>query len=659
MNVTPRDVHLLRPRRPADLVAIPPSPVRYGTRPGILEAWKEWARKGAPSERRLEALSAVRTCIDHGYGSLDLSFFGLTDVPERFPLHISKLDVSSNSLRVLPAELPLFLRELTAENNKLYRLPTRLPDSLETLSAPGNRLESLPPLPTRLTYLRVSQNKIAKLPALPEGLKTVLVDGNNLAALPDRLPASLRLLDASSNRLIALPQQLPRGLERLQVEVNQLEQLPAELPDSLKVITADLNKIRALPKKLPLALEHLFVRSNRIVTVAANFPPNLKNGIFTDNRIHELPAEIFATRLETLLHFGENPLPYETRFQLSKRTFEAKAAAQRAVLQRRNAAALVEAVCFWFPPTEHATVSKVWEKIAAENGAQQFAIFLKRLSQMPSMAHADCKAEVASWLSGLPSSESTRQATFLVALDATETCEDRAALAFNHMWVAGFSSRAQEGAYDKIISEFVSGARVIFRRELLAKKAGEKIRQIRREAPDIDEISVYLGYEVKLNEDLELESPLRTMRFFDLGRISEEDMVAVWFDVMAQENAQFASWLACWSPWESMLERQDPEGYETMRENLHEAIAGPPFQQLLAVALDVLGLADDEDARRICGPTVLKEIERDIKLKFTRDFLTKENQLPLLSPFWSEVGVSFEALRKRTNIGAILDRQTE
>jgi hypothetical protein len=659
MNATPASRACLLRNSPVAHPAAATSPSSTHAGPEIFEVWDEWASKAMPFERRLAAVSAVRVCIENEHHFLDLSFLGLTSLPPCIPPHISELDVSSNKLRVLPDTLPPFLNDLEASNNKLQELSGGLPKSLERICAAGNRLVGLPPtLPDRLRYLRLSQNRIENLPAsLPVALETLLVDGNNLVSLPAHLPASLAHLNASSNRLGALPQ-LPDSLRTLRVDINQLEELPAKLPADLRTIGIDQNKIRALPAELPPALENLSVCFNRLTKVPVNWPPNLRQALFRGNQIAELPEEIFSIPLETQLLFEENPLAEETHARLSQRVIEAQVLAENVSFQRRKATALIEAVCLWFPSTQHAVAGKLWGEIAAEQGAEQFARFLRRLSRTPNLDDAEFRAKMANWLLLLPQSTSVREATFMIAFDAAETCEDRAALALNHMWAAGFVSHAQEGVYDSDIPRFIHRARLIFRLELLANKAREKADQVHRrhESSDVDEISIYLGYEVKLNEDLLLESPIHTMRFFDASRISQEDLVAVWLEVMEHENAQFASWLSCWSPWEGMLERQDPGGYEEMQKDLHREVADPQFQNNLATALREVGLEDDEDAKRLRGPMVMKKIEQDIKLPFTRDFLTSRNHLSLLDHFWSDVGASYEALRKRMEIAEILDR---
>jgi hypothetical protein len=264
---------------------------------------------------------------------------------------------------------------------------------------------------------------------------------------------------------------------------------------------------------------------------------------------------------------------------------------------------------------------------------------------------------VAKWLSILPQSSSVRNATFLIAFDASETCEDRAALALSHMWAAGFVSQVEKGVYDNDIPEFIGRARLIFRLEMLARKASEKVSEVRQrgEEREVDEISIYLGYEVKLNGDLQLKLPIRSMRFFSGDLISAEDLLTAQFSVMQNENEEFAVWLSMWSPWEGILQRQDGVGYEKMQKDLHRK-GERKFKNQLAKAIRDFGAGNDEEVKQFVGPRIMTRIEWGIKLPFTRDFLKSRNYLGLLDPFWCNVEALRKASKKQAKIAERLNR---
>ncbi|XP_039571243.1 leucine-rich repeat and calponin homology domain-containing protein 4-like [Passer montanus] len=133
----------------------------------------------------------------------------------------------------------------------------RLP-SLEGLSLHHNCLRSVPPAIANLqalAHLDLSRNQLSSLPAclclLP--LRVLNASNNRLAALPPNLGAlrTLRQLDVGSNRLRALPPGLGqlRALRDLSVRRNQLAALPDELSE-LPLVRLDFscNRVVAIPR---------------------------------------------------------------------------------------------------------------------------------------------------------------------------------------------------------------------------------------------------------------------------------------------------------------------------------------------------------------------------------------------------------------------------
>ena len=72
-------------------------------------------------------------------GLLDLSWLGLTDLPE-LPAGLTKLWCHNNLLTKLPETLPAGLQELHCYKNHLTTLPDTLPVGLRELYCYHNRL---------------------------------------------------------------------------------------------------------------------------------------------------------------------------------------------------------------------------------------------------------------------------------------------------------------------------------------------------------------------------------------------------------------------------------------------------------------------------------------------------------------------------------------
>ncbi|KAF4799765.1 hypothetical protein TURU_051430 [Turdus rufiventris] len=130
--------------------------------------------------------------------------------------------------------------------------------SLEGLSLYHNCLRSVPPAIANLqalSHLDLSRNQLSSLPAclclLP--LRVLNASNNRLAALPPNLGAlrTLRQLDVGCNRLRALPPGLGqlRELRDLSVRRNQLSALPDELSE-LPLVRLDFscNRVVAIPR---------------------------------------------------------------------------------------------------------------------------------------------------------------------------------------------------------------------------------------------------------------------------------------------------------------------------------------------------------------------------------------------------------------------------
>ncbi|CAB3796520.1 putative E3 ubiquitin-protein ligase ipaH7.8 [Pararobbsia alpina] len=188
----------------------------------------------------------------------------------------------------------------------------------------------------------------------------------------------------------------------------------------------------------------------------------------------------------------------------------------------------------------------------------------------------------------------------------------------------------QIGAYDHRIDELVLRGRQVFRHTRLESIAAKKVPTLRF----ADEIEVHLAFQVKLNEVLQLGSAVRDMRFFDVSGVTESDLAGAMTEVQTQENEQFSAWLACWSPWGSMLKRHDFEKYSAVQNALYREeelhLNGEVNDMLRAV-----GLENDMDARVGAGKVAMEAIERRLKIPLTMDFLANQGKIHLLDPVWN------------------------
>ncbi|VVE51587.1 E3 ubiquitin-protein ligase ipaH3 [Pandoraea horticolens] len=494
-----------------------------------------------------------------------------------------KLDLRGLGLGCLP-ELPAGLTSLDVSYDDLTELPA-LPAGLATLDASGNLLTELRPLPASLTTLDASDNALTELPALPAGLAVLDVSGNQLTELPV-LPASLAMFDASDNQLIDLPV-LPASLARLNVNVNRLIRLPA-LPASLMLLYAQRNQLAQLPASA-LSMPH-------------------DGQVFVENNPFS-PAYLQRLRVATSAPRYSGP---QIHFSIE--------AADASIATARP---LPEAVRDWFNSDEQAQVHR-WQAHSEEAHAAEFSLFLDRL-RVSVNYHAGFKMAVASWLSQLAQDGELRQLAFQTVQGATESCEDRVALTYNNLTKLSHAHAVTRGEYDARLDEIVDRGLGAFRLDALEKIARKKAQTL----PLVDEIEVYLAYQVQLRDRLKLPTDIADMRFFHVSGVVPKDLRDAEQEVRAQESAEFPQYfLVEWEPWQQVLARLDPEGTERARQKLQDIL--PAYEQEMAARLASLRLPEDPDTQAQIGVGIMKAQQLEVYKELTREFLRKRDKEALM-----------------------------
>ncbi|AJC19469.1 hypothetical protein RO07_01330 [Pandoraea pulmonicola] len=486
-----------------------------------------------------------------------------------------ELDLKSLLLYSLP-DLPAGLTTLDVRGNRLMHLP-KLPESLVKLLAAHNYLDHLPELPRGLTELDVCDNRLFELPALPEGIKTLYVGDNRLSELP-ALPMRLTELYVIDNQLSELPA-LPAGLEELLACGNQLTELPT----------------------LPASLRTLNVSSNRLT---------------------HLPPSVFG-------------MPYEVRVDAEGNSFSL------AFLQQAHQAMLApdyngpqlclgkgfhrvdEAVRDWFSNDEQAQIRR-WQAHSLEVDAAGFARFLVRLKAGVD-DNAEFKAGVAKWLTKLSQNDELRQLTFQAAQGATASCDDRIALTYNDLTKLSHAHAVSRGDYDDRLAEIVERGRGAFRLDALEKIARKKAPAARQN----HEIEVYLAYQVKLSDRLHLPTGIADMHYFNYSTVTPQDLESAEQEVLSRERLEFPQYfLVEWEPWQQVLARLDPEGFERAYQKLQDMLAD--YDRELSAYLASLGLPEDLETQAQAGVGLMKTLQLAVCEELTREFLRKRGEEALM-----------------------------
>ncbi|EBV8483639.1 type III secretion system effector E3 ubiquitin transferase SspH1 [Salmonella enterica subsp. enterica serovar Ago] len=513
--------------------------------------WSKWERDAPAGESpgRAAVVQEMRDCLNNGNPVLNVGASGLTTLPDRLPPHITTLVIPDNNLTSLP-ELPEGLRELEVSGNlQLTSLPS-LPQGLQKLWAYNNWLASLPTLPPGLGDLAVSNNQLTSLPEMPPALRELRVSGNNLTSLP-ALPSGLQKLWAYNNRLTSLPEMSP-GLQELDVSHNQLTRLPQSL-------TGLSSAARVYLDGNPLSERTL--QALRDITSAPGY---------SGPRILFDMAGASAPREARALHL---------------------AAADWLTSAREGEAAQADR----------------WQAFGLEDNAAAFSLVLDRLRETENFKKdAGFKAQISSWLTQLAEDAALRAKTFAMATEATSTCEDRVTHALHQMNNVQLVHNAEKGEYDNNLQGLVSTGREMFRLEKLEQIAREKAGTLAL----ADDVEVYLAFQNKLKESLELTSVTSEMRFFDVSGVTVSDLQAAELQVKAAENSGFSKWILQWGPLHSVLERKVPERFNALREKQISDYEGT-YRKLYDEVLKSSGLVDDTDAERTIGVSAMDSAKKE------------------------------------------------
>ncbi|MBO1632878.1 hypothetical protein GKR58_22160, partial [Yersinia pseudotuberculosis] len=342
------------------------------------------------------------------------------------------------ALRTLPDTLPEHLLSLYVASNKLERLPENLPESLYRLNVCDNPSLQFPNnWPSNLMYLNIADCELTELPTLPNTLTELSADFNQLRTLPDTLPISLLRLSVTSNQLTQLPETLPASLSFLMVLGNSLTALPENLPSSLSCIGAEYNQFSQLPDlaRLPQNCEFLLEGN-----------------------------PLSASTLLALQHLRTNP--YYQGPQIICRE-----------LDDLPPASLSNIVAIWLVPEQQNTLAGDWANIETEANSAAFSVFLHRLATTKNTENIpEFKQQIAAWLLQLAGSPTLREQTFLIAQEASATCEDRITLTYNDMQKAVMLHEVEKGQYDTQLPELMARGREMFRLEQLENIAREKVK---------------------------------------------------------------------------------------------------------------------------------------------------------------------------------------
>jgi len=355
---------------------------------------------------------------------------------------------------------------LSLTNMGLISLPISIfhyLDHLKELYCSDNQLSSLSNLPEKLTKLVCSDNQLSSLPNLPEKLTKLVCSDNQLSSLPN-LPETLKELYCSCNQLNSLPS-LPATLTKLACSDNHLSSLPS-LPATLKELDCFNNHLSSLPS-LPEALTWLDCEENYLTPQSANLPARFELGSQKEADPSDV-LQVFKIKAHdpSLQHFDENMFSDQPDLQANILTWLSKLTGS--------------------DEFKHETYGPVF--------ATKILCILQCAQDNPGY----CK---------------TLQASLLEALS---NCVDRASLPVNYLEVQKRIIDSKDDSLKNVL-EILKGSFALNKLEQLS-------RAFMQFHPNVDEIEVYLGFQVKLKDALNLPIDLHNMNYFACSTITQNDL---------------------------------------------------------------------------------------------------------------------------------------
>ncbi|WP_166618367.1 NEL-type E3 ubiquitin ligase domain-containing protein [Paraburkholderia madseniana] len=487
---------------------------------------------------------------------------------------LTDLNVNGSELLSLPDSIGRLHRldKLSAERNALTALPESLGElcALTDLYVRGNGLLSLPDSIGRLHRLERLDVSGNALTALPESLADMHalthldVAGNELTLLPDWIEQLHRLegLDASGNGLTTLPDVFGelRVLTCLDVASNQLTSLPDSIGQLhlLETLEAEGNGLTALPDVLG--------ELHTLTCLDVSW-----------NQLTSLPSSHMNLQPTCTVYLTGNPI---SRAVLQDIQAAAAECGPRIDFCIRDEASvdnpvspLVQAVTEWAPQARSSgdEAFSGWHAFDDEANAPSFTQLLERLShtadaQNP-MTRMDLQRRVADLLQGMRHDADLRAQCFMMAGEALGTCGDRVALGFQNLEHAVVNRRAERGELSG--TQVLALGRQLFRQETLQQIAREKVASLRT----VDEIEVYLAYQVQLRETLDLPGRNREMLYFACSQVSAQDLEEAKSRVRALEGGpQMVTFLAGYGPWQKALQRSHAHDFNGMTKPFHDEL---------------------------------------------------------------------------------------
>jgi Leucine-rich repeat (LRR) protein len=429
------------------------------------------------------------------------------------------------------------------------------------------------------------------------------------------------VLDLSDNQLVELPK-LPKSVLSLDISQNRLSTLSV-WPPKLMEVDISANFLSSLPA-FPKTLKNVDVSNNALFDLP-EVPAGLKVLLANNNQLTRFPPSIMTLDRSCTVDFCGNPISQQLCDQLLAMVASGDYHGPHIYFSvfapmSEPSQSFEDAVSRWYNEAQRSTIDNLWQQFSHVSGANDFSRFLDKLRDSINFIEPEFKRDICLWLDKLLTDKELRALVFAISQEGAGSCEDRATLTLNAMKSAEFNLNVERGYYDDRLGELLTSARAMFRLEQLEKIARDKAATL----PLVDEIEIYLAYQIKLREPLALPIPVQKMRFFACSSLTDEDLSRALLQVQESEQKDFLNYLSTdWAPAQAVMKRLCPEMYQALQEKISSEL-DETFETKQQAFLVAQGLIDNEYHRMQTAPLVLKQIAYAINGDYLKIFLQQQ-----------------------------------
>lgn len=272
------------------------------------------------------------------------------------------------------------------------------------------------------------------------------------------------------------------------------------------------------------------------------------------------------------------------------------------------------------------TKKACWEVLASNHDGTSFCQFLRKLRECYVAKSApEFNQHIKAFLDKIVVTPSVAGTLFAIASDGTTDCNDRALFNYNLMQQAFIIEDIDMGAYDTTFEKFILLARSIYRIEQLNNMANIYMKRY----PHKDEIEVYLSFQTKLHQDLDLRHIAPDMNSVICASISKADLILAEIKVKQNENIEFSAWLSQWEPLHRLIGRLTPEKMHAAKEKKYNALEYL-YPELVDDMLKKNTLKNIPDTEINAGKIVFEKIQLEINQALMKDFFSERQIIDLI-----------------------------